>query len=226
MIWRGKELKKSGEVTDAFVACATREEANLFVSIYEQGNQYARENLGYMLGYYDEATRQRLYEWCDLAHPFFGKKEPTAEEAFEAGKKLGESFKAKREAVNLTLRESSLSGWYVIERVEPYIAPEDRFNIIASMNQSRISDADVEGTAEEMLAIADAIVSGGVASFRRCAVRMLPDGTVAFFSPRNSQRDGVVSRDVAEALAVEIREKLKSKDPLAERIASIFKESL
>jgi hypothetical protein len=72
-----------------------------------------------------------------------------------------------------------------------------------------MSDADVEGTAEEMIAIADAIDSRAHVSFKRCAVKWT-DEHVEFWSPRNSQRRGVVSHEDATLLAGEVRAKLGS----------------
>lgn len=45
-------------------------------------------NIGYFAGYYDEATRQRVYSLFNTVHPIFGGTTPTAQEALDAGKKL------------------------------------------------------------------------------------------------------------------------------------------
>ena len=49
------------------------------------------ENLGYYAGHYSDETQKRVNRLFKTEHPIFGKVRPTAEEAFEAGKKLGEA---------------------------------------------------------------------------------------------------------------------------------------
>ena len=59
----------------------------------EEAEKIQRENLGYYAGYYDSETRARVEKLFNCAHPIFGpisQGEPTAEEAFEIGRKLGE----------------------------------------------------------------------------------------------------------------------------------------
>jgi hypothetical protein len=76
----------------------------------------------------------------------------------------------------LTLRES-MDGWYCIEKKEhenemgfrPFGPPG--LGGMALYSSARPSDADVEGTAEEMLDIAQAIDERGSFSAKRCAVR-------------------------------------------------------
>jgi hypothetical protein len=101
----------------------------------------------------------------------------------------------------LTLRKGFLDDWWIIERAEH----DGREGITDGMywHSARISDADVEGGASEMLAIAEAIRARGNFSAKRCAVEVDGD-RVAFRSPRNSQTDGIVSLAVADALADEI----------------------
>lgn len=105
--------------------------------------------------------------------------------------------------VELTIRESEgLDNWYVIERKEhdgrawfERTGP----NSASFMLSSRIGNADVEGSLEEMLALAEAIKAGGERSFRRCAAVTVPDG-VLFYSPRNSM--GVTMVPLSRALAL------------------------
>lgn len=95
----------------------------------------------------------------------------------------------------LTLTEcKELWHCYIIERAE-------------HDGSARFSDADVEGSREEMLAIAEAIEKRGNAHFRRCAVTAVHE-PVRFWSPRNSTEDGIVSYAEADALAQEIRARL------------------
>ena len=100
--------------------------------------------------------------------------------------------------------------WYVIERAEHdgrvWLEPTDSGGA-ALRSSSRFSDADVEGTAAEMLAIAHAIDAGTSARFKRCAV-MVHGSHVELWSPRNSTARGVVSLEDGTELAREIREKV------------------
>jgi hypothetical protein len=56
--------------------------------------QIANSNLGYYAGYYSNKVRERVETLFECAHPVFGsiaeKGAPTALEAFEMGKKIGE----------------------------------------------------------------------------------------------------------------------------------------
>lgn len=85
---------------------------------------------------------------------------------------------------------------------------------IESCGSERLSSASVEGTAEEMLAIAKAIETGESVSFGRCAAERVNDG-YEFYSPRNSAMgtEGLVSTEEALELAADIREKLKDYKP-------------
>ena len=100
-----------------------------------------------------------------------------------------------------------MDGWYLIERAEhdgrvwvEMTGP----NTSALRCSARFSDADVEGTPGEMLAIAEAIETHAEVSFRRCAVDARTE-PVTFWSPRNSQTPGAVTYAEAASLAAEIR---------------------
>lgn len=113
--------------------------------------------------------------------------------------------------MRLTLQRSDPScDWYTIERLEHdgrvWLDPNEYG---ASLRMScRITNACVEGTGAEMLAIADAITKREECSFRRCAVRF--DGDSAFFcSPRNSEDEGECTLAEADELAEVIRRELQ-----------------
>jgi hypothetical protein len=110
--------------------------------------------------------------------------------------------------MELTIRKSEwMSDWYIIERAEHDGREwlEDMGdNVLAYRCSSRMSDADVEGPAAEMLAIAGAIEERSKARFKRCAVRVEGD-RVFFHSPRNSREDGECSLEEADRLAAKIR---------------------
>ena len=113
----------------------------------------------------------------------------------------------------LTLRKSDmLDDWYLIERKhhdgKTWYEPTEYGSRYQS--SARISDADVEGCAHEMLGIATAIEERSTFKANRCAV-WFDSNRVCFSSPRNSQTPGIVTLEDADNLAKEIREKLEGK---------------
>ena len=91
--------------------------------------------------------------------------------------------------MKLVIKKSEwMEDWYLIERAEhdgrSWIEQTGP-NVAALRCSSRIGDADVEGTREEMLAIAAGIERREDVVFRRCAV-MFSAGGVRFLSPRNT----------------------------------------
>lgn len=97
-----------GELGDALCALKTEDEAAEFWHAYVQylrsqrfeeklpggktPEQVAAANIGYLMGYYEVEERQRVYGLFakfDVSHPVFGRSEPSPEEAFAAGEKLG-----------------------------------------------------------------------------------------------------------------------------------------
>jgi hypothetical protein len=132
----------------------------------------------------------------------------------------------------ILLKTDVLDDWYVIERAEHdgrvWSEPvPGRPDVAVLRSSARFSDADVEGTAEEMRAIARAIRERQQVSFRRCAVdaRIADAGRsgrpvyealaaavtrVRFWSPRNSQTPGSTTFEEALELAVQIEKELGS----------------
>lgn len=109
--------------------------------------------------------------------------------------------------MKMTLRKSNcIDDWYVIEKAE-HDGKEWRErtsgNSSSFRSTARISDAEVEGTSAEMLAIADAIMGETACSFKRCAVTCR-DGYAYLWSPRNSQHPGKVSMEDGRDLAEQI----------------------
>ena len=90
MKWEGKTLETAGELMDAILKCANKEEAQEFMKIYRAENEFADSNIGYMSGYYTSDIRSKIQDWCSVEHPIFGKTNPTPKEAFEKGKELAE----------------------------------------------------------------------------------------------------------------------------------------
>lgn len=94
-------VKTMGQVMDVVESCETEEEAQRVVEMYvdsvvqdnpEMSHMEAQglvmENIGYASGYYGRKTCERILKLFDTSHPFFGRKYPTPEEAFEMGKKV------------------------------------------------------------------------------------------------------------------------------------------
>jgi hypothetical protein len=97
--------------------------------------------------------------------------------------------------------------WFTIVRVEhdgKCWMEQTGKNSFRYMCSERLSpEACIEGTAYEMVALAHAIKNQGMVSFKRCAVHFEEDG-VHLRSPKNSERDAVVTREEASDLADQI----------------------
>lgn len=131
---------------------------------------------------------------------------------------------------------SSMPDWYTIIRVEhdgkTWWSPTGP-NSVRFMSSERLTpEADIEGSAAEMLAIAYAIKNREAVSFRRCAVHFEDDTDhdrygVHLYSPRNSddlwysgatlystECDAVVTIEEANELADQI---IKELGPIKEQ---------
>ena len=102
--------KTWGEIADEFLACKTKDEAEAWlksevarsVKEFDQTPEIAgsnlRSSLGYMMGYYDDATAARMQKLLDLIHPvlpWVGKEPSTSEtskKAFEIGLEMGKKL--------------------------------------------------------------------------------------------------------------------------------------
>lgn len=95
----------------------------------------------------------------------------------------------------MTFRKSDwLEDWYLIEDCG--------------------TDACVEGTQKEMLAVADAIKEKKDAYFKRCAAIKSNSDRYRFFSPRNSIRSAFQSYEDSFALANQIHRYFNDQIPL------------
>lgn len=114
------------------------------------------------------------------------------------------------EDVELRLVDATNNGeyaWYTIERADHdhKVWLERTGPTSSALRYSgRLGNADVEGTGEEMCSIAEAIRSRKSVEFRRCAVEVFADGSVALWSPRNSVERGFVTLARADHLADQI----------------------
>lgn len=93
-----------GEIGSALCALTTRDEARDFWRHYvaylsrpdakligRSPAEVAASNIGYLMGYYGPEERRRVYDLFsefDVAHPIFGRSEPTFDEALAAGRKF------------------------------------------------------------------------------------------------------------------------------------------
>jgi len=103
----------------------------------------------------------------------------------------------------------SIDNWWLIERAEHDGRRWfERTEFGAALRcSSRLGNADIEGTGEEMLAIASAIERGESEDFRRCAAERTSDGYL-MSSPRNSLEPTLISHEEAADLAADIRRKV------------------
>lgn len=88
MRWKGRDLETIGDLSTAvldIVRNGTREDAEAFMEKYSAETPHAGVNVGYLAGYYDSATRETIFDWFGVEHPFFGTATPTVDEAFQAG---------------------------------------------------------------------------------------------------------------------------------------------
>src|SRR5262245_3282866 len=94
----------------------------------------------------------------------------------------------------LVLRDSG-DDWWVIERANHdgrVWLERDAPNAMSLHCSARIGNADIEGTADEMRRIADAIKSQSNVSHRRCAARTTSEGVLDRKSTRlNSSHLGI-----------------------------------
>jgi hypothetical protein len=82
------EITEQAEADAYFEECV--QHCMSFGKTREEAESIERQNLGYYAGYYDNDTRLRVERLFRCAHPVFGqaaKGTPTAEEAFEMGRR-------------------------------------------------------------------------------------------------------------------------------------------
>lgn len=104
--------KTYGEQFEEALSCNTKEEAEAWmaseikrhVDEFGQSAEKARSvimtNIGYMAGYYDQKTSEKIYRLFGAAHPVFGTPNywstVTPEDAFEKGRKMAEEQGEKK----------------------------------------------------------------------------------------------------------------------------------
>ena len=90
-----------GQIIELCLKCETKEDANELLRQYEKcfdDPTIARNNLGYMFGYYNSDDRKKLYSLFAVDHPAFGPGfgrgfDPSPEDAFKTGEMMGEGIK-------------------------------------------------------------------------------------------------------------------------------------
>lgn len=97
-----------GQLLDAACACKTKEEADALVNArieevcvarHEMTVTDAREvvlhNIGYLSGYCDSETADRIYELFETSHPIVGRLHPSPDEALRAGMEMARKDKCQ-----------------------------------------------------------------------------------------------------------------------------------
>lgn len=101
--------KKTYDYSDA-VKVKTQEEADVILAALvnqcmentdktrEEVEEIQRSNIGYVAGYYDEATRERAEKLYGAVHPIFGPVSNviTPDQAFQMGREFAASTKGKQ----------------------------------------------------------------------------------------------------------------------------------
>lgn len=96
MKWKGKLLKTIDDLMRHGIdACLSEEEAQQFIMEYVVENPHARDNIGYLAGYYNNADKHRIFKWFDVVHPIFGTKELPNDELMRIGIKMGQRMAKK-----------------------------------------------------------------------------------------------------------------------------------
>lgn len=125
---------------------------------------------------------------------------------------MDEHYEVESPYTDLRLRRcEGFEDWWTIERaVHSGECRTDRLTdeyrtFLAHWTAARLGSGytDIEGPAQEMREIAEAIKARLDVSFKRCAVEWLPNGAL-LWSPRNSRHPVLITHAQADALAQEI----------------------
>lgn len=95
--WNGKDLRTIGDIMNVMKEiCQTNDKdlANKFMAEVIKFNPlHGKYNIGYLTGYFGHAEADKMRELFDVSHPIFGRKNPTVEEAYAMGEKIGRQMK-------------------------------------------------------------------------------------------------------------------------------------
>lgn len=99
MLWKDKMLRTLREWFDAALECR-KEDTETFKKITTASFKWSEgqfaETLGYMTGYCDQATLDKVISLFNVEHPIFGKTLPGPDKAFAMGVALGKQLKDKK----------------------------------------------------------------------------------------------------------------------------------
>lgn len=59
----------------------------------DDGREMAKQTIGYLAGYQDRETKHAIFDLFECEHPYFGREDPTPEEAFQKGQDLAKEWK-------------------------------------------------------------------------------------------------------------------------------------
>lgn len=114
---------------------------------------------------------------------------------------------------DLTIKSfEGLTDWYAIVRAEHdgrNWLEKTEYGFSHMSSDRLIPNACIEGDSQELINIANAILSGKECYHKRCAVTKPINGRVSLYSPKNSLEYASVSKDVAKHWALEAIEKLQ-----------------
>ena len=83
--WNGSSVVTNGDIMSIIAKVTTAEEAQEFMVLALASNPHARENIGYLAGYFDSKTKHRIFSLFGVEHPIFGKLDPTNIQAMACG---------------------------------------------------------------------------------------------------------------------------------------------
>lgn len=93
MQWKDETYCKITDIIDKALSLEGAEQRE-FVKEFCALGPYARQNVGYFSGYYNEEKARKIMEVFETSHPIFGSHRPSAQEAYEMGKSLGKTAKS------------------------------------------------------------------------------------------------------------------------------------
>jgi hypothetical protein len=96
--WKGKKLEKTTDIID-FGLTLTGKEQKEFVNAVEKEGEFALQNIGYFSGYYSKEKSKEICQVFRTEHPVFGKTDPSPEQAFAMGEKMGTAIRDGQAAV-------------------------------------------------------------------------------------------------------------------------------
>lgn len=102
-------IKTVSDAADLAVKIKTKKEGKLFIELFESTfpKKAQLSNLGFLIAFYDPKIAQKTITNLGIEHPVFGKKIPSAKQAYELGKKIG-AQESKSRATRARLKSKSL----------------------------------------------------------------------------------------------------------------------